>query len=190
MLGQLRQEEQAFASKSGHLEKLDKELTAVKKSAAKYTEAKQQYDLKVQEAEQVRVRLEQSSHHQVLEEVNALKASEVDSMRLEIETLQKEMISYEEQLQAVADSIETINAAMAELNEEAMASKAQVKEAQDALSKHKEMLKSYNQEIGQKDADKRALNKESNECGLKIQELNHNITKVQKESKDVGKYVR
>ncbi|GFS17315.1 structural maintenance of chromosomes protein 2 [Elysia marginata] len=35
MLGQLRQEEQAFASKSGHLEKLDKELTAVKKSAAK-----------------------------------------------------------------------------------------------------------------------------------------------------------
>ncbi|RUS73082.1 hypothetical protein EGW08_019163 [Elysia chlorotica] len=221
----------------------------------RYTEAKQQYDLKVQEVEQVRVRLEQSSHHQVLEEVNALKASveeqnkilqeakeiqrkaqekvkdlenklknatalrekelkeadkrmsdckkameaaaakakdhleEVDSMRLEIETLQKEMVSYEEQLQGVADSIEVINAAILELNEEVKASKAQVKEAQDALTKHREMLKSYNQEIGQKDADKRALNKESNECGLKIQELNHNIAKVQKDSKDAGKYV-
>ena len=67
---------------------------------------------------------------------------------------------------------------------------AQVKEALDALTKHREMLKSYNQEISQKDADKRALNKESNECGLKIQELNHNISKVQKDSKDAGKYVR
>lgn len=255
MLGQLRGEEEACASKSSRLEQLDKELAAVKKNAAKYTEAKQQYDLKFQEVEQVRVSLEQSSHHQVLEEVNALKASveeqntilqkaketqkkaqekvkdlenklknatalrekelkdadkkvsdckkamedavakakdhleEVDSMRLEIETLQKEMTSYEEQLQAVAGSIEAINAAMLELNEEVQASKAQVKEAQDAVTKHKEMLKSYNQEIGQKDAEKRALNKESNECGLKIQELNHNIAKVQKESKDAGRFV-
>ena len=44
-------------------------------------------------------------------------------MRLEIETLQKEMVSYEEQLQNIAESIEAINAAMVELNEEAKASK-------------------------------------------------------------------
>ena len=68
-------------------------------------------------------------------------------------------------------------------------SQAQVKGAQDALAKHKEMLKSYNQEIAQKDANKRALNKEGNECGLKIQELNHNVAKVQKDSTDAGKYV-
>ncbi|GFO37153.1 structural maintenance of chromosomes protein [Plakobranchus ocellatus] len=254
-LGELRREEQMLNTKAGHLEQLDKELAALKKASAKYTEAKQQYDLKVQEAEQVRVRLEQSSHHQVLEEVNALKASveeqnkivqdaketqkkaqekvkdlenklknasalrekelkeadkkvsdskkameeaaakakdhleEVDSIQLEIETLQKEMVTYEEQLQAVAESIETINAALAELGKEVEASKAQVKEAQDALSKHREMLKSYNQEIGQKDSEKRAFNKESNECALKIQELNHNIAKFQKDSKDAGKYV-
>ena len=44
-------------------------------------------------------------------------------MRLEIETLQKEMVTYDEHLQTVADSIEAIHAAIIELNEEVKASK-------------------------------------------------------------------
>ncbi|XP_055886357.1 structural maintenance of chromosomes protein 2-like [Biomphalaria glabrata] len=255
MLHELRSAEEKVTSKSKRLAELDRNLDAIKRAAGKYTESKQQYDLKAQEAEQVRIRLEQSSHHQQLEEVNALKASveeqnrilkeaqeiqkraqqkvkdledklknasalrekelkeadqrvtlskkkmeeavakakddlqEVDSMKLEIETLQKEIQSYEQQLEAIAESIVSINQALKELNEEQLASKAQVQEAQSALKKHKEMLMSYNQDIAMKDTEKKDLNKELKDSGLKIQELEHRITKLQKDSKDANKYV-
>ncbi|KAH9489831.1 Structural maintenance of chromosomes protein 2 [Bulinus truncatus] len=255
MLQELRLANEKVTSKTEQLAAVDRNLEALKKAASKYTEVKQQYDLKLQEAEHLKVRLEQSSHHQQLEEVNTLKAliteqnrilkesqeiqkkaqlkvkdlenklqnasalreqelkeadqrvtlskkkmeeasakakddlQEVDSIKLEIETLQKEIQSYEEQLQVIADSIETINVALKELNEEQIASKAQVHEAQETLKKHKEMLMLYNQGIAKKDNEKREMNKEFNECGLKIQELEHKITKFQKDSKDASKYV-
>lgn len=66
---------------------------------------------------------------------------------------------------------------------------AEVQQAQDALNKHKETLKLYNKDIAQKESEKKDLNRESNECGLKIQELEHKITKFQKDSKDASKYV-
>uniref|UniRef100_A0A2C9K7S9 SMC hinge domain-containing protein n=1 Tax=Biomphalaria glabrata TaxID=6526 RepID=A0A2C9K7S9_BIOGL len=137
MLHELRSAEEKVTSKSKRLAELDRNLDAIKRAAGKYTESKQQYDLKAQEAEQVRIRLEQSSHHQQLEEVNALKASV----------------------------------------------------AQSALKKHKEMLMSYNQDIAMKDTEKKDLNKELKDSGLKIQELEHRITKLQKDSKDANKYV-
>ncbi|CAL1540842.1 unnamed protein product [Lymnaea stagnalis] len=82
MLQEMRQMEEELKTKSDRLALLDQQLGAMKKVAGKYTEAKQQYDLKVQEAEQLRVRLEQSSHHQQLEEVNALKASVEEQNRI------------------------------------------------------------------------------------------------------------
>ena len=42
---------------------------------SRYEQVKQQYDLKCQEAELLKTRLEQSSHHQQLEEINALQKS-------------------------------------------------------------------------------------------------------------------
>ena len=44
-------------------------------------------------------------------------------MKLEIETLQKEMQNYDEQLIAVGESIETINGAIKEISEEVAVSK-------------------------------------------------------------------
>ena len=41
----------------------------------RFTKVKHQYDLKLQEVEHLKERLEQGSHHQQLEEVNALKDS-------------------------------------------------------------------------------------------------------------------
>jgi hypothetical protein len=41
----------------------------------RYTTIKQQYDLKVNETELLQARLEQSSHHQQLEEINTLQQS-------------------------------------------------------------------------------------------------------------------
>ena len=41
----------------------------------RFTKVKHQYDLKLQEVEHLKDRLEQGSHHQQLEEVNALKDS-------------------------------------------------------------------------------------------------------------------
>ncbi|BFY99283.1 hypothetical protein BsWGS_02323 [Bradybaena similaris] len=255
MLGELRQIQDTLSTKSKRLEQLDKELAEVKKAASRFMEAKQQYDLKAQEAEQVGVRLAQSSHHQLLEEVNSLRASveeqnqilkaaeetqkkakdkvmdlenklknasalrekelkeadkrvteskkkmeeaankakdhlqEVDGMKLEIETLQKEMESYEELLVTVADSITAINNALQELNEELTLSQNQVKQAQDALNKHRETLKAYNGDIANLETDKKGLNKESKDCGLQIQDLEHKTTKFQKDSKEASRYV-
>ena len=41
----------------------------------RFTSFKQKYDLKVQEAELVKARLEQGSHHQQLEEIQSLQKS-------------------------------------------------------------------------------------------------------------------
>jgi len=114
---------------------------------------------------------------------------EVDSIRLEIETLQKEMQNYEEQLVAVGESIQNINAALKDLDEEVAASKVAVKKAQDALNQHKATLKAYNEDISNCDREKREKKKENDECELKIQEMEHKITKFQKDSKETCRYV-
>ena len=66
---------------------------------------------------------------------------------------------------------------------------AQVKEAQDALNTHKATLKAYSEQIGARDAEKRDLNKENNQCDLDIQQMEHKIAKFQKDSKDTCRYV-
>lgn len=65
----------------------------------------------------------------------------------------------------------------------------QLQQAQDALNKHKETLKKYNQDIAKRDTDRRNLNKESKESGIRIQEFEHKIAKFQKESKEASRDV-
>ncbi|XP_033737632.1 structural maintenance of chromosomes protein 2-like isoform X2 [Pecten maximus] len=242
-------------SKQQRLSEVERELSTLTKTAEKFTSMKQKYDLKVQEAELVKARLEQSSHHQQLEEINSLQASieeqeellkkaketqdkaskkvkdlenkiknakavreqelkeaqtavtkakkkmeessklmkekyqEVDSLKLEIEELKKGIKGYEEQLATVAETVGQYEAQLEELTEKAKESKALVKEAQSELNKQKELLKACNSDINQKVEEQHSLTKEHHAAELKIQELEHKMSKFQSDSQAAARQV-
>ncbi|XP_069125858.1 structural maintenance of chromosomes protein 2-like [Argopecten irradians] len=242
-------------SKQKRLSEVERELSTLTKTAEKFTSLKQKYDLKVHEAELVKARLEQSSHHQQLEEINSLQVSieeqeellkkaketqdkaskkvkdlenkiknakavreqelkeaqaavtkakkkmeessklmkekyqEVDSLKLEIEELNKGIKGYEEQLATVAETIGQYEAQLEELMEKAKESKAEVKEAQTELNKQKELLKACNTDINQKVEEQHTLTKEHHAAELKIQELEHKVSKFKSDSQSAATQV-
>ena len=66
----------------------------------------------------------------------------------------------------------------------------EVKAAQGELNKHKDLLKARNKDITAAATEQRALQKESSAAQLKVQELQHKVTKVQKDSQDAARQVR
>ncbi|KAK7100070.1 structural maintenance of chromosomes protein 2-like [Littorina saxatilis] len=74
-LSEFQASQEELDAKQQQLAAAERELAALRKSADKYEQLKQQYDVKSMEADLVKTRLEQSSHHQQLEEINALQKS-------------------------------------------------------------------------------------------------------------------
>lgn len=74
-LTELQDCEQQLKVQQQQLAKVESELTSMRKAQEKYEQVKQHYDLKCQEVELLKTRLEQSSHHQQLEEINMLQKS-------------------------------------------------------------------------------------------------------------------
>lgn len=70
--------EEQLVLKKQQLAQVEQELNSVKSVAQNFIKIKQQYDLKEQEVEHLKSKLEQGSHHQQLEEINALKNSIVE----------------------------------------------------------------------------------------------------------------
>jgi structural maintenance of chromosome 2 len=64
-----------------------------------------------------------------------------------------------------------------------------VKEAQDAVNKQKDLLKACNKDISQRIGDQKDLQKEHHGSQLKIQELEHKISKFQSDSKSAAREV-
>lgn len=65
----------------------------------------------------------------------------------------------------------------------------EVKEAQDALNKQKDLLKACNKDISQRIGEQKDLQKENHGSQLKIQELEHKISKFQGDSKSAAREV-
>ena len=65
----------------------------------------------------------------------------------------------------------------------------EVKGAQGELNKHKDLLKARNKDINAAATQQRALQKESSAAQLKVQELQHKVTKGQKDSQDAARQV-
>ena len=65
-----------------------------------------------------------------------------------------------------------------------------MKAAQAELNKQKELLKSRNKDINDKVMEQRELQKEGNKSELAIKELEHKITKHQKDARDAVKMVQ
>ncbi|XP_028403632.1 structural maintenance of chromosomes protein 2-like [Dendronephthya gigantea] len=103
-LQELNTASEAFSKKSGELDKVMKELENCKKVAEKFRQLKQQYDLKIKEAELIESKLKQSTHHHQLEEVNSLQKTVEEQVDIEkkakktIETATAKSKSIEEKM--------------------------------------------------------------------------------------------
>ena len=64
-----------------------------------------------------------------------------------------------------------------------------VKEAQAALSKQKELLKACNKDINAKISEQHALQKDDKTAQVQLQELEHKVTKCNKDAKDAARQV-
>lgn len=64
-----------------------------------------------------------------------------------------------------------------------------MKEAQDAVNKQKDLLKACNKDISKRIAEQKDLQKEHHGSQLKIQELDHKISKFQSDSRSAAREV-
>ncbi|PIK39131.1 putative structural maintenance of chromosomes protein 2 [Apostichopus japonicus] len=254
-LSELQEAEEALNTNRGELEKIDSELNKFRSSADKFLQMKEQYDLKVHETSLLQERLQQSTHHKQLEEIQALEASieeqqkamteykdkqkelsekaklleakikdaksvreqelkeaesmitkskkkadeskkqmegkyqELDALKLEVETLKQDLEKYQEQVKKSDEALEQFQELLVKLEDGAKASKKSVADAKKALNDQKEILKGRNVDIQTKVGERQALCKEDQEIQLKIKEMEHEISKFQRDSKEASNKV-
>ncbi|CAH1773975.1 unnamed protein product [Owenia fusiformis] len=117
------------------------------------------------------------------------KQQEADSIRLEVEEMKKEVAGYEEQLLAVEEAIKGLEEQLVQVKEAAAESQAEVKEAERILKQKKDELNARNKEIAERVNQKHVLGQEAQEAELEKQELEHKITKSNKDAKDAANQV-
>jgi len=117
------------------------------------------------------------------------KQQELEEITLEIEELKTEITSLQEQMIAIDVAMVTIEEEITRLSQIADDKKAAVKEAEESLTKQKETLKECSAQISDKNKEKSQLNKEV--CGnlLQLKELEHKISKMNKDSHDAARRV-
>jgi len=251
-LQELNEAQATLEEKSSELQSVIKELDSCKKVAEKFHQIKQQYDLKVHEAELVQARLKQSTHHHQLEEVEALqktvdeqqefiskakdtiaaatekckdvenkmkeaksyrekelktaeeevkkskkkaeestknmkaKQQEVEEMKLEMEELKNEVSNVDQQLKAMDDAICKAEEQVEKFTDMAKETKKAVQEAADELNKQKEALKTCNEAISEKVGEQRELQKQGQDIQLELKEMEHKVSKFQRDSKEAA----
>lgn len=254
-LSELQDAETKLRAATKELRDVDAQLNTLRQSADKFNQMREQYDLKVHEANLLQERLQQGSHHKQLEDVQALEASigeqetaikedkekqkslsekcklleakikdaksvrekelktaeegvakakkkaeetnkimkqkhqEMDSLKLEVEGLQQELVKYDGQLKAVDEVIAGIEEQVKELEEAAKETKEAVKEAKKELDRQKAVLKDCNTDIQGHIGEQQTLMKEDQEMQLQLQELEHTMSKYQRDTKDAANKV-
>ncbi|XP_067839676.1 structural maintenance of chromosomes protein 2 [Heptranchias perlo] len=114
------------------------------------------------------------------------KQQEMDALLLELEELKREQTGYKQQIEAVDEAIKSYKEQIENMAEEVAKNKEAVKKAQDNLAKQKEAIKTQNKDIQIKNSCISELVKQKNEAQLKIQELEHNISKHKRDSADAA----
>ncbi|XP_041476004.1 structural maintenance of chromosomes protein 2-like [Lytechinus variegatus] len=189
-LAELQEVEEALFVKQEELNAVKKELAKIRGSADKMRALKEQYDLKVHEAQLLEERLKQGTHHSKLEEINALKASveEQGKMIEDAKTKQKEMTertkSLEEKIKnAAAVREKELKAAEQEVNKakkKAEETNKQMKEKQQEMNSLKFEVDNLKQEITKYDDQLTA----SDQAIEAIQAQQEEMEQQAKESKD------
>ncbi|XP_014675527.1 PREDICTED: structural maintenance of chromosomes protein 2-like [Priapulus caudatus] len=243
--------ENLLKQKRAELNQIDANLQKMNKVSKQYGQLKQQYDLKVLEANVMLSNLQQSRHQQQLTELEALKESigeqeevleqakqvhkkatqkakelankisdaknirerelkstekkvadekkkmeasskqmrekqqEMDTVKLEIEELQASLDTYANQLTATDEAISAINEQLKTLDEALALVKADIAQIQGKLAEVRKVLMKRNKEIAEQQTQQEALRKERHTTELRVTELQHDVKKQEKSSKDM-----
>ncbi|XP_051153235.1 structural maintenance of chromosomes protein 2 [Leptopilina boulardi] len=143
--------------KNDELREIELNIANIGQNAQKYTMLKQTYDLKLHEVEMVRMRIQQTTHHQIKEEVEALQASIQELTQKMAEAKETEKISSKK-----AKDLEV------QLKDSANIRERQLKEAEKKL----EILRKKSEE-SRKEWQKRE--QESEMLNLELSELKKTI---------------
>ncbi|XP_032230593.2 structural maintenance of chromosomes protein 2 [Nematostella vectensis] len=166
-LQELKEAQDELNAKSKELETVVKELATCSKVAEKYQQLKQQYDLKVHEAELAETRMKQSTHHLQLEEIKTLENN------------------LDEQQQLIEKSKETIALATAKCNDIELKMKEaktyrerELKKAEEDLKKAKKRAEQSIKETKTKQQEVEGMQLEIEEIVKEMASIEEQVTKV------------
>ncbi|XP_013399508.1 structural maintenance of chromosomes protein 2 [Lingula anatina] len=146
-----------LSTKEKELDAVEKELQSLAKVADQYQKLKQQYDLKVHEAELVKARLEQGTHHQQLEDINALQSS-IDEQEATLKKAKETQDKATKKVKELEDKIK---------NAKSIREK-ELKESEKALEKAKKNAEESSKKLKEKQQDHDSLKLECEELEKEI----------------------
>lgn len=114
------------------------------------------------------------------------KQQESDAVALELEELRKEQAGYEQQLQAVDEAMKEIQEQIDNSSSIVSQNKDALRKAQEEFTKKKEVIVAQGQELKVKSTEANEIREQNNKVQLQIKELEHNISKLLKDSKDAA----
>ncbi|XP_057298793.1 structural maintenance of chromosomes protein 2-like [Hydractinia symbiolongicarpus] len=117
------------------------------------------------------------------------KQQELEELHLEVEVLTGEIKALEDQIKAIDEGMKPMEEEITSLSEVAATKKAAVKDAEEKLANQKEALRLCSENITTKSKEKGQLLKEASNGQLKFKELEHKITKINKDSHDAAQRV-
>lgn len=181
-LQELNEAQATLQDKGTQLQDIIQELDACKKVVEKYRQIKQQYDLKVHEAELVQARLKQSTHHHQLEEVEALQKT-VDE--------QQELISKAKETIAVAtekckDVENKMKEAKSHREKELKTAEEEVKKSKKKAEESTKNMKAKQQEVEEMKLEMEELKNEGAKVDEQVKAVDEAISKAEEQIEKIS----
>lgn len=114
------------------------------------------------------------------------KQQEVEALVLELNELKREQTTYKTQIEAVDTAIKAYQEQIENMTADVLKNKESVKKAQAELTKQKEVIMGQEKEIKAKSSEAAKLREQNNDHQLKIKELEHNISKLKRDSTEAA----
>ncbi|XP_022781443.1 structural maintenance of chromosomes protein 2-like [Stylophora pistillata] len=181
-LQELNEAQATLQDKGTQLQDIIQELDTCKKVVEKYRQIKQQYDLKVHEAELVQARLKQSTHHHQLEEVEALQKT-VDE--------QQELISKAKETIAVAtekckDVENKMKEAKSHREKELNTAEEEVKKSKKKAEESTKNMKAKQQEVEEMKLEMEELKNEGAKVDEQVKAVDEAISKAEEQIEEIS----
>ncbi|XP_051939428.1 structural maintenance of chromosomes protein 2 [Hippocampus zosterae] len=164
------------------VQKRAEEKFKVLENKMKNAEAEREKDLKAAQHKLNAAKAKADASNEKLKQ----KQQESDAVALELEELQREQAGYEQQIQAVDEATKAMKEQIDSMAVTVSQNKEAVRKAQEELSKQKDAIMAQFKEIKGKTTEADKIREQNNEAQLKIKELEHNISKHLKDSRDAA----
>lgn len=164
--------EQELQNKQEKLAKVEQELHGIRGVAQRFTKLKHDYDLKQQEVEHLKEKLEQGSHHQQLEEINTLKENivEYEETAKRTEEIKKKNLAKVKDLENKIKNAKQIR-------------EKELKDAEQGVTKAKKKMEESSKIMKQK-------SQEVDSIKLEVEELKKEITSYEEQLQTVEETIK